>query len=97
MKAIVPFLALLLISFITLSQENLKDLSAYEDVNVKIEVDFNPSVILVLEEKEFDKLLLGEKLSAFLEMNDFKIASLQAGKAAENAYLLRYNYEYIVD
>jgi hypothetical protein len=97
MKVLIPFITFLLISFSSFSQENIKELTAYQDVHVTVESDFNPSIILVLEEKEYDKLLLGERLRAFLEMNDFKVASIEVGNSSKQSYLMRYNYEYMTD
>ncbi|MEQ8239977.1 MAG: hypothetical protein RIA69_12235, partial [Cyclobacteriaceae bacterium] len=79
------------------AQVNLSDLEAYKDVEVKVEESFNPSFSLVMESNGYDKLLVGEKLAAFLEMNGFKIISNQPTSSADNTYTFRYNYEFITD
>jgi len=50
-----------------------------------------------MEVKDYDKLLVGAKVAAFLEMNGFTIVSSESADAVEKYYLFRYNYEFITD
>jgi len=83
--------------FTSSAQANLKDLAAYKYVEVDVKDNFNPSTYLAFEKRDFDKLLIGEKLASMFEMSDFDIISQKAIETADKAYLLTFTYEFVAD